>query len=267
MRKSEWRHAESASGADLGLTRRGALGSAFPAFVLFALLAETRPAVAQQARLPAAVWVNRQDEIARALMAGEMGQIAWMDEVARLAGEVDLAELMAHVNRAQISAAPAASHNDPTKRYVRFLDESGAPRRLEYGAALFDFEPHNVITPHGHKHMVSAHMVVDGRFRVRNFDRLRDEGAAMVIRPTRDYIAETGALSAMSSARDNIHWFVPQGGRATTFDVVISDLDAGQPSYEIRAIDPLGGRRLDDGSIVAPIMSFADSSSRYTADV
>lgn len=71
----------------------------------------------------------------------------------------------------------------------------------------------------------------------------------------------------MSSARDNIHWFVPQGGPARTFDVVISSLDAGQPDHDIRAIDVLGGRRLPGGEIVAPVMPFAESSARYTADV
>jgi len=115
--------------------------------------------------------------------------------------------------------------------------------------------------------MVSAHLVVAGAFRVRNFDRVRDEDAAMVIRPTRDYVARVGEISTMCSERDNIHWFVPQGGAATTFDIVVSGLDPGQPDHDIKAVDPIGGRRLDDGSIVAPIISFGESARRYTSDV
>jgi hypothetical protein len=253
-----------ASPADLGLTRRGALPLA--AFALYAWLGEAR---AQQGpRVSADRWIEAQDEIARALSLGQITPLAWMAEVERLAGAVDVAELMATVNRSRLRAAPAGSSNDPVKRNVTFLDANGEPRRLNYGAALFAFEPHNVITPHGHRNMVSAHLVVQGAFRVRNFDRLRDEGQAMVIRPTRDYVAELGQVSTMSSQRDNIHWFVPHGGGpAMTFDVILSGLDAALPNYEIRAIDPLGGRRLDDGAIVAPIMSFAASSQRYTADV
>lgn len=86
----------------------------------------------------------------------------------------------------------------------------------------------------------------------------------MIIRPTRDAVASVGTLSAMSADRDNIHWFVPQGGPARTFDVIISGLDAGQPDYDIQAIDPLGGKRMRDGSIVAPIMTFEDASAKYT---
>jgi hypothetical protein len=233
---------------------------------VFALLNETA-ACAQTPRTSASRWIDRQNEIAQALASGALAPLGWMGEVARLAAEVDLGELMATVSRSRVTAAGEPFHNDPRKRFVRFLDENGEPRRLAYGAALFDFEPHNVVTPHGHKHMASAHLVVAGQFRVRNYDRLRDEGEAMVVRPTRDYSASVGEVSAMSSARDNIHWFVPQGGPATTFDVIISGLDPGEDDYEIRTIDPLGGRELGNGSIVAPIIGFAESAARYTADV
>lgn len=252
--------------ADFLLTRREHLAALLPAFTVFALLGEAR-AQAPQRRGAVARWIDSQDEIARALSGGTMTGRQWALEVERLGRTVDVAEVMAEVGRARVTPAPAGSTNDPRKRFVRFLDADGTPRRLNYGVALFDFDPHNVITPHGHKHMVSAHMVVAGAFRVRNFDQLRDDGEAMVIRPTRDYVARLGQVSTMCSERDNIHWFVPQGGPATTFDVVVSGLDAGRPDHEIRAIDPLGGERLADGTIRAPIMSFADSSRRYTADV
>jgi len=209
-------------------------------------------------------WIDRQHEIARSLKQGSISPRSWMDEVARLAAEIDIAELMASVDRARVTAAAMPPTNDPRKHSVRFLDVHGAPRALAFGAALFDFAPHNVITPHGHRHMASAHLVVDGAFRIRNFDRVRDVPGAMVIRPTRDFRAHVGTLSAMSSQRDNIHWFVPDGGPARTFDIVISGLDVGAADYEVQAIDPLGGRRLADGTIRAPIMSFEASSARYT---
>lgn len=266
MGSIDWRDAEPASAVDFGLTRRDQLKAGIASFVSFALLGEARAMVPGR-RVSARAWIDRQEEIAEALSQGQISGKAWMSEVERLAREVDLAELLDTVRRSRVTEGGTPNHNDPHKRYVRFLDEAGQPRQLTYGAAFFDFAPTNVVTPHGHKHMVSAHMVVKGAFRVRNFDRLRDEGEAMIIRPTRDYIARVGHLSAMSTERDNIHWFVPHGGVAATFDVVIDGLDAGAPEYDIKAIDPVGGRHLADGAIVAPIISFADSSARYTADV
>ena len=266
MNKRDWALARLAHSDELGLTRRAQMTGLFSAFVAVALASEisaARPA----RRLAARDWIDRQAELARALRKGQVSPGSWMTEVGRLAREIDVAELMATVNKAQVNAFSLAPTNDPRKRNVRFLDASGAPRRLGYAAALFDFSPANVITPHGHRHMVSSHLVVGGSLRVRNFDRLRDADNAMVIRPTRDAIALVGDLSAMSSERDNIHWFVPQGGPARTFDVVVAGLDAGQPDHDIKAIDPLGGRRLRDGSIVAPIMSFEDASAKYRANI
>ena len=71
----------------------------------------------------------------------------------------------------------------------------------------------------------------------------------------------------MCGERDNIHWFVPQGGPATTFDVVISGLNPGAPDHLIQAVDPLRARRAADGSLVAPIIGFALSSRLYTAAI
>ena len=89
----------------------------------------------------------------------------------------------------------------------------------------------------------------------------------MIVRPTRDYLAGTGAISTMSSARDNVHWFVPQDGGATTFDVIISEIDRSRGDTRITAIDPLGGQTLEDGTIRAPILEFEKASDKYVATV
>jgi hypothetical protein len=264
MKKTDADH-PTAPGAALNPGRRAVLGG-LGAFATLALVREVRGATRPR-RTAAARWVDRQQEIAQALAAGQIAPRRWMEDVEALAREVDVAELMAYADRQQVRDAPAASNNDPHKRYVRFLDAEGQPRRLAYGVAFFDFGATNVVTPHGHRHMASAHLVVAGRFRIRNYDRIGDEEGAMLIRPTRDYIWQVGDVSTMSSQRDNIHWFVPRGGPARTFDVVVSDLDPGMPSYEIRAIDPYGGEQRADGVIRAPILGFDAAAARYTADV
>ncbi|MBV9833201.1 MAG: hypothetical protein JO055_02260, partial [Alphaproteobacteria bacterium] len=74
-------------------------------------------------------------------------------------------------------------------------------------------------------------------------------------------------ISTMSAERDNVHWFVPRTERAITFDVVISDLDAGAPSHVIEAIDPMRGQKQVDGTIRAPVVSFDEAARIYTSDV
>jgi hypothetical protein len=253
------------NGSDL-LGRREALLTFLSSFTLVALAREAR-AAAPSGGLRVRRWIDAQQDIAEDLAQGRLTGRQWTLEVDKLAGEIDLAELMAAVDRAGIRSAGAPFHNDPQKRFVRFLDDQGRPRRLAYGAALFDFQPHNVVTPHGHRHMVSAHLVVAGRFRVRNFDRLGDAPGAMRLRPARDYVAGPGQVSTMCTERDNIHWFVPQGGPARTFDLLVSGLDPGRPDHVIEAVDPVRARRAGDGSLIAPIIDFEASSRLYTSAI
>ncbi|HET7843979.1 MAG TPA: hypothetical protein VFL14_07500, partial [Xanthomonadales bacterium] len=163
--------------------------------------------------------------------------------------------------------AGRGSANDPAKRFVTFVDERGERANLHYGAALFRFERGNVITPHGHRYMVSAHLVLDGELRVRTFDRAGEDGDALLLRDGRDGIARRGDVSTMSPTRRNVHWFVPRGAAATTFDVVVSDLEPGRKSFEIQPVDILRATSLRDGTLRAPVIGFAESSERYTARV
>lgn len=266
MHEGDWDRARPAGLDVFGLTRRSVSCGGLMSLSL-ALLGCQVSSAAPQRRMAARDWIERQGELARALKAGQISSLVWMAEVERLAGEIEVAELMASLNRQQVTQQALPTTNDPRKSSIRFLDETGEPRRLGFGSALFAFEPHNVITPHGHRHMVSSHLVVEGAFRVRNFDRLSDDGGAMIVRPTRDYVAETGQLSTMTPDRDNIHWFVPRGGKAMTFDVIISGIDPGEADYEIEAIDPLGGTELADGAIRAPKIAFEAASDKYTAAI
>ena len=266
MQQKDWQQALPAGLDAFGITRRQIAAGGLGALTM-ALLGCEVSAAKPASRMPAREWIDRQGELARALKSGQITPVVWMSEAERLAAEIEIDQLLAEIDASQVIAQSVPPTNDPRKHSVKFLDESGMPRKLGYGSALFKFEPDNVITPHGHRHMVSSHLVVGGSFRVRNFDRLRDEGNAMIIKPTRDYVARTGDLSAMSSDQDNIHWFVPQGGPATTFDVIISGLDVDMPDYEIEAVDPIAAEVLADGSLRAPKIGFEEASAKYTTNV
>jgi hypothetical protein len=246
-------------------SRRQLLAGSLGAFCVYALLAEARAAIPPGNRPPAASWIARQDELARGLRDGSVSQRAWHDAVNALARDVDVAALAVEIRRAILRSAGAPFGHDPQKRFVAFRDEQGAPVHVSYGTALFSFSAESAITPHAHKHMASAHMVIEGKVRIRTFDRVADEFDAIRIRPTRDEVAEVGDAAAMTTAKDNVHWFVPKSANAMTFDVIVDGLDPGAESYLIQPVDPVGGRKNADGTISAPIISFEESMKRYPA--
>jgi hypothetical protein len=247
------------------MTDRRTLLQGCAGFMAFALLSELASAGTAATGVKARRWVSLQRDLARGLRDGSVTQLQWHAGVNALARELDLEQLAAELRRARIKDAAAPFGRDPQKRFVTMLDERGEPIKLGYGLALFDFDADSVITPHAHRHMVSAHMVVDGQVRIRTFDRVRDEGSALVIRPTADVLAGPGYAAAMTTPRDNVHWFAPRSRRAMTLDVIIDGLDAAADRYLIEPVDPLGGQPLADGTIRAPLMSFERSMQRYTA--
>ena len=105
--------------------------------------------------------------------------------------------------------------------------------------------------PHAHDNMVSMHFVLRGRFRVRHYDRVRDEPAALVLRPTIDRIIGPGEATTISGERDNVHWHV-----AETDGVLLDVLCAGlaERPTETHLVDPVRAEPLSDGLLRAPIL-------------
>jgi len=246
------------------IDRRAALAGtgAFAAFALLEAVAGAR-ALAARPSLSAKRWLEEQEAIARALLAGRLRPLGWQAAVERLGAAVDREELLAQTDFDRLRATFDFADGMPAKRFVRFPDEPGTPK-LSYGLAFFGFRKGQVITPHGHRNMVSAHLAVAGAFRARTFDRVRDEPGALILRPASDARMRTGETSTMSAERQNIHWFVAEEDDAATLDVVVDNLDPGAPApYAIDLVDPDGGERLGDGTIRAPLIGWDASVAKY----
>ena len=152
------------------MDRRKFVREVLAGFPVYALLAEVGVArAATRSGRGTDGWITRQHEIAVALARGEIAPGQWRAEVESLAGSVDVPQLMADLARADTRFIGRALPSYPIKRTIRFRDATGARRRLRYGVALFTFDRRNVVTPHAHRNMVSAHLVVEGAFRVRTF--------------------------------------------------------------------------------------------------
>jgi hypothetical protein len=246
------------------LNRRNFAAHSVAAVGLYALLeiASAGKALAASAAASSKHWLDEQQQIASDLKAGRLDLLEWQAAVETLATKVDLPDLLAQTDFERLRASFDFSDGMPSKRMVRLNDRAATPPII-YGLAFFGFRRGQVITPHGHRNMVSAHMVARGRFRVRNFDRLSDEPAAILIRPTVDERIGIGRVSTMSAKRNNIHWFVAEEDESVTLDVIVDALAPDEPAYTIDLVDPDGGERRGDGSIVAPMINWQQSVAKY----
>lgn len=226
---------------------------------LIALLAHTiaaRNLLAANASPHLRDWLAAHEELSRKLHASPNDGIAWMRGVETLSSHVDLDELLKAIDFAKI------------EREFQFTSDGGTKHQLRLGTkmigvAIFGLEKGRSITPHGHRNMASAHLVIAGKLRARNFDRLADEPEHLILKPTVDATIGRGAVSTMSTQRNNIHWFTALTDRAFTLDVVVSDLKEGDKSFYIDLVDPQGGAKRGDGTIRAPRIDWKTSVRLY----
>ncbi len=228
---------------------------------MMALLAQaiaSRQLLARNASRKLDDWVRAHDDLARKLHAKSIGGAQWQRNVEELSASIELAEILRGIDFAKLERDFRFTTDGGTKQVLRVSDQ-----RLMFGAAIFGLEKNKAITPHGHRHMVSAHLVLSGSLRVRNFDRIADEETHLTLRPTVDDVIAPGACSTMSTERNNVHWFVAKTARAFTLDAVVSDLTEGARSYAIDLVDPRGGTKLPNGDVRAPRIAWKESVRLY----
>lgn len=210
----------------------------------------TLSGVALPARAQTTVLGMLEEAIAlgRRLKRGEITPIDWQEAIGPTFRRCSIAELR------------GALEIDRLRSHVPVLRRGAAILRVplfdgleaEEGAAMrvFFFEAGRSDPPHCHFNQVTAHMVLDGQFRVRHFERLREEPDGFVLRPSHDRVIEVGDSTSISDLRDNAHWHHALT-RGVLLDVEQGRLDPSIPIRRRQMIDP-GGPTLADGSILAP---------------
>src|SRR5262249_45003222 len=182
---------------------------------------------------------------------------------AALLARVPLAELLKVIEFEQLLARTTLPDDRATTHDPVFPPLEGIPGRPSYIRRVFLLAQDRAIVPHGHRNMVSGHLVIHGRLRVRHFDRVQDEPAHMVLRPTIDRQSEPGSATAVSDGKDNVHWLVATSRTAATFDVIVPDLDPARPTRYMDFVDPRRGESIGGGLIRAPRLDGDDVFRRY----
>jgi hypothetical protein len=188
---------------------------------------------------------------------------AWQDDVVALLAHVPLEDLLKLLDFERLMARinlpdDRAETHDPV-----FPPLQGVPERPSYIRRVFVLARDRAIVPHGHRNMVSGHLVIHGSLRVRHYERVRDEPAHMILRPSIDRQSNPGTATTVSDQRDNVHWLVATSRTAATFDVIVPDLDPSRPTRFTDFVDPRRGEGIGDGLIRAPRLRADEVFLRY----
>lgn len=220
---------------------------------------------------PAAMdqWARGLVELKDQLRSGAISVTEWQARMEALNTSVPLAELTAWLDIDAVTrdfryASRLADVADP----VLPPEIVGAAGMKGWFIRVFGMRRSGAIIPHVHNNMVSAHLVISGRFHVRTHDRLRDLKDAVVLRETRNETLATGGIISMSDKRDNQHWLIAEEDRSMTFDVGVVGLPASWDyglkanRYSMIFVDPDRPPERD-GTIIAPVLTFEQAAAKF----
>lgn len=221
-------------------------------------------------------WAQNLADLNRDLAAGRIALTEWQDRLTLLHAGVELAELRRYLDFDRLTKAMALQSRVPEHAELNLppeIDVGGIAR--PWSIRFVGLKRGASVVPHVHNNMVSAHLVVDGEFHARTFDRMIDlpdpaKGDAVLLRPMRNETLGAGGLITMSDQRENSHWLVAESDRAFTFDVELVDvakwdahkIPAGEQSMIF--IDPTGEED-GYGLITAPVITYDQSLAKFAA--
>jgi hypothetical protein len=221
-------------------------------------------------------WAQNLADLNRDLAAGRMTIVEWQDAIAHLNTGVDLAELRRYLDFDRLTKAmkfpsKLAETADPHLPQTINVDGIDRPWFIRF----FGMRKGGAIIPHVHNNMVSSHLVVDGQFHARTFDRMVDlpdetRGDTVLLRPARNETMGPGGIVTMSDDRENSHWLIAEADRSFTFDVGLVDIAKDRAytlpanKYNMIFVDPTGEED-GYGLITAPVITFEEAAAKFAA--
>ena len=220
-------------------------------------------------------WAQALADLNRDLAGGRISLLQWQDGMAALDAGVDLPSLRGYLDFDRLTTAM----NFPDK--LAQTADPKFPNRIKVGGIerhwyirFFGVKQGGAIIPHVHNNMVSAHLVLEGQFHARTFDREADmpdpSGNAVMLRPKFDDLLNPGQMITMSDDRDNCHWLTATADRSFTFDVGLLKISKTR-RYTLAAnefsmifVDPTTEED-GYGLIRAPVMSFMNCAAKFAA--
>jgi len=248
----------------LDFTRRGFVENILKTLVNYALLdaaissAAIGSGMSEQARL----WSRQMNTLTSEVRTGKVTPTEWQDGVEQIYAGIELSDLLAHIDFVRLQRSFEMPEKGAKWIDLDFRRALNLTEKLTYTTRIFGMQKGRSIVPHGHHNLLSGHLIIKGDLHVRNFERLRDEGDSLVIRPTLDKVITVRDCSTQSSLRNNVHWFTALSSTAFTFDVIVQYLNPDEPCG-VDCIDPLHAEKLGDGSLRARRLSHDEARMQY----
>jgi hypothetical protein len=247
------------------VSRRGFTHQALGSLLTFSLLDTlfSQDLFADEIKPLTSRWLADVNQLANDVKDRKVKQLEWQKKIEELYAQVNLPDLLKMIDFQRISAKVDFPEHGARSLRFDFQQVEGVPTKLAFGRQIFALKKDRSVVPHGHINMTTAFLILQGDLRGRHYDRLKDEGEHLIIKPTIDRKFTVGECSTISDYKDNIHWFQAQSDTAFIFNIHVMDVNPGAPAATGRVyLDP-NGEKLSDGLIRAKRVDYATVNKLY----
>ncbi len=205
-------------------------------------------------------WAKQLEEICADLKKETIPQDVWQQKIGELFKTISLEDLLTFIDFENLRKGFSFPDLGVNTRMVKFPAIEGL-ERTTFVKKIFGLKKDRAIIPHGHSNMVSSHLILDGKFRLRQYDKVSQEENVLLIKPSLDIQTGKGDYSSISDSHNNIHWFIAESDSAFTFDVIVLDLN--QEVYDIHNLDMDKASNGGNGIIRVPVLGVEDALKKY----
>lgn len=208
-------------------------------------------------------WVFEMEQISRDLRTHKIKPVEWQEQIESLLGQVDLPDLLKAIDYDRLAKSTRLFDDHETAEDVTFSKVRKLPDELSFAPYFYAMKKGVSVVPHGHQNMTTMHMMLKGEAHGWHYDRIADEPAHLIIKPTKDARLVSGDVSTISDQRDNIHWFKAQTEPVFMFNIGVYGLNPKAATTGRDYIDPQRGENLPDGSIRVPLITGENAYKIY----
>jgi hypothetical protein len=217
-------------------------------------------------------WAQNVADLNGALRDGKITNLEWQGRMAALNADVDIADLARYLDFDKLTRAlefPTNLAETADPKFPSHINIGGKPRR--WFLRFFGMARGGAIIPHVHNNMVSAHLIVQGSFRVRTYDRLADEPgelASVLLKRRIDEVMGLGRSITMSDDSHNGHWMIAKENRSFTFDTgviaanPVRDYALKANDFNMIFVDPAMGPASAE-TVRARVVTFDEARGKY----
>lgn len=209
-------------------------------------------------------WAKQLNEMCLDLRRQSITLVQWQERIETLLSQIELKEFLQFIDFEKLTRQFEFPDLGVNTKWVDFPKLRDLPAEYAFHKKIFGVQKGRAIIPHGHKNMVSAHLVIKGEFDLKHYDKLEDDGSHLIIKPTIDKMIGAGDASSISDEKNNVHWFKTRSDYAFTFDVIMTNIDPkhGKP-YEIDNIDPLTAEKLSGNLLRVRKLDVEEALKKY----